>query len=573
LILIAGSGCAASEGQDPATLSTSKPHLLALSTYSASLGTPIDAYIANPAPSTTTKMELVFAGTFTHTDGRKEPVNMAQDVTATAAGSVRWTSFGPFANPFTKIPDVGAFSGTIALRTTGADGTQTLDDNPLLVRFEVKPSVILTDLQPTTASCSKPALRLIGAMPYKLKALAVGFKPTTIEYSFTIPSIVPDDQGQPSVDLAPDGTPQTRVTRILHTMTSDTDAIDGNEVVVLPPVPADVPSYGVVFSVVARDDAGHQATSAFGMTAHRPLEVFYDGRFQLAQIYPATPVSACVPGGQQGRTVGYSEANTESRSRTLSVTMSKSLTKSDENNWSTSDGKTITTSSTATDNYSRTHGNTNTFNFDVNHTDQTGVNFHWNDTNTQTNGWVAGGNAGVNFKLFGLDAKAEGKYEQNGSTSSAKSNGQDNYSNTSDGWNQGVSNATNDSTTADHSEATTDSTAVTNTNTNGGSQSVQNGTSDSQNDVWTVSSSDTIGRTFTGQVIANTYGAFYRQLARYTRRAFVLEYDKCGESDVVGDLTMEDYVWAPDLALSDKCPPLPQSNFPPPQCFVPPCDP
>ena len=76
-----------------------------------------------------------------------------------------------------------------------------------------------------------------------------------------------------------------------------------------------------------------------------------------------------------------------------------------------------------------------------------------------------------------------------------------------------------------------------------------------------------------GPIIANTFGVFYRQRARYTYRAFVLEFNKCGQSEVIGDLTLQDYIWAPDLALSTTCPPLPQSNLPQPQCFVPPCGP
>jgi hypothetical protein len=114
---------------------------------------------------------------------------------------------------------------------------------------------------------------------------------------------------------------------------------------------------------------------------------------------------------------------------------------------------------------------------------------------------------------------------------------------------------------------------VSTTDSKGGSNREDVGAGQSTDQQWQVSSSDTIQRGFKGNVIANKFGVFYRQMARYTRRSFVLVYNKCGEADVVGDITQQDYVWAPDLAMGDACPPFPESNFPKPQCFLSPCDP
>src|SRR5262249_5335911 len=154
--------CAKSDdgGSPPAD----KPHLLALSAYSASLGTSIDAFIANPPPATAKKIELVFDGTFKRSDGSVTPVSMTQPTGRTEAGAVRWTSFGPFANPFQpENPDTGVFTGKVGVRVTNDDGTQTNDLSPLNITFQVQPSLIVTDMQPTSASCDKPALRLIGS--------------------------------------------------------------------------------------------------------------------------------------------------------------------------------------------------------------------------------------------------------------------------------------------------------------------------------------------------------------------------------------------------------------------------
>ncbi len=571
-VLALTGACASSSGDDAAA-GTPKPHVIALSTYGASLGTPVDAFLANPPAADASKIELVFDGTFTHPDGHVDNVHMAQQTSRMEAGAVRWGSFGPFANPFSATPDVGTFTGKVAAQVTMADGSVVTDDKPLPVSFEVKPSLVIEDLQPTTASCSKPALRLIGALGYRMKARAIGFQPKTISYAMTTPSIVPDPNGMPTLDIATDGTTNQRSTRVMHEFKGPSDIVDDKEGLVLPPVPDDQENYGVVFVVTATDDQGRQISSSFGMTAHKPLEVYYDGRYQLAQIYPAEPVSGCMPGGQQGRAVDYVEAKTETRSRTLSVTLSQSLVKTDENNWSTSDGKTVTNSKTTTNGFSQTHGTQNTLSFERNHSDTNGVSFNWSDSSAHTSGWEGGGSADVSFKPFGVgvDLGASGKVT--GSNTNTHTTGGSTDHSSTDGWSQGQSNTTLDSSTTDHSEATTDSTAVSKTNTNGGSKSTAAGTDKAVSDQWTVSSSDTIQRGFGGMVVAGTQGVFYRQAARYTRRAFVLQYNKCGEADVVGDLTLQDYVWAPDLALSETCPPLPKSNFPAPQCYLPPCDP
>jgi hypothetical protein len=552
-------GCAESSKDGQSDANT--PHLLALSAYSGSLGTPIEAFMSNPPPGDARKIELVFNGTFTQPNGTATPVSITQETTRTEAGAMRWTTLGPFSNPFLpNKPDIGVFSGKAGVRVTNADGSTTDDANPIPMNFEVRPSIVITDLQPTTATCAQPALRLIGNMSYKMKAETIGFNATHIDYSFTTPSMAADDLGKPVLDFNSDGKMITHETKLSHPLVGNADAVAGSEALRLPPVPDNVNNYGVVFAVTASDDAGHSVTSVFGMTAHRPLEVYYDGRYELSQIYPATPVSGCMPGGQQGRSATYTESHAEQKSRTLSLTLSRSLTQSNENNWSTSDGKTVEHGTTNTDGYSHMHGTENSFTFSQEHSDSNGVSTNWSDGDSM------GGSAGVGFDFF-ASVSASGNYEHN----SMNGGGSEHSSN--DGWSKGTSNSTLDQSTTDHQTATTDSTSVQTTNTKGGSQSTQDQTGINQDNSWTVQSTDTIDRNYQGTVIAGTWGTWYRQMVRFTRRAFVLEFNKCGQGDVMGDMTLQDYTWAPDLALGEKCPPFPQTNFPAPQCFTAPCDP
>jgi hypothetical protein len=298
------------------------------------------------------------------------------------------------------------FTGKVGVRVTQNDGTVVDDPKPIAVRFEVRPSILITELQPTTATCAKPALRLIGGMAYKMKATTLGFKATSIEYALRTPTIAQNSQGELVFDTDESGAPRYKTKQLAHAMVGNTDAVMGQDAFMLPPVPVDVPDYGAVMAVVARDEQGRAVSSTFGMVASNPLGLYYDGRYELAQIYPAKPVSSCIPGGQQGRNVSYSEAQIETRQRTLSVTLSKTFLKSEENNWSTSDGKTVTKSVTNTDGWSKTRSTANSFSFERNGSVTNGVSFTWSD------GETVGGEAKVGFKPFGLGAEASVRGEK-----------------------------------------------------------------------------------------------------------------------------------------------------------------
>lgn len=565
-------GCAGSGDGRPDVKSTA-PHLMALSTYGASLGTPVDVYIENPPSADARSIELVFDGTFVAASGKERRVSIAQPTVRTekGAGALQWTSFGPFSNPFTPTdPDVGVFRGKVAVRVTKADGTTVTDDNPLPIEFEVKPSIIITELQPTTASCNAPALALIGQLSYKMKATTIGFNAKTIEYAFKTPEVTLSDDGSPAFALDASKAIMTKTTTVSHELSQPIDSLDGSEAFTLPAVPANVNSYDVIFALTARDEQGRTIHSGFAMTAHNPLEITYDGRYSLAQLYEPKPVGACTPGGQQGRSVQYDESTTETRSRSVTLSISQSLTKGEDNSWSTTDGQSLSKSKTTTDSYSQTHGTSNTIDVQTSGSSSHSVGYNWSNTDQHGYDVSAKGNLGVGIEGFGsIGGEVGGGYNQSWTSQSGHSTDDT----TTSGWSRGTSNTTSDSTTTDHSTATTNTSDVNHSDTTGGSNSVTQGSNEGQDQNWSVSSATTIQRGFSGQVIANTYGVFYRQMARYTRRAFVLQYNKCGETDVVGDLVLQDYTWAPDLALGESCSPnLPRTNFPKAECFLPPCD-
>lgn len=550
--LSAATGCAASEDGSVEGGPSAAPHVLALSKYSASLGESIDGAIENPPELKVRSIELVFNGTFFRGGGGEERVvDLKQPVQRTDGGSFRWTTFGPFGNPFTpKNPDIGTFRGNVKLLVTKNDGTQSTDDRPLPVEIEVKPSIILTELQPTIVEtdCGKPALRLIGQLSYKMKAQAIGFKPSVIEYQFTTPGVVADNEGRPTLEKDASGKPMSKVTTVSHEVSQPFDAIDGTEVITLPPVPDDMKNYGVIFNLTARDETGRYVRSTFGMTAHKPLEIYDDNRYALAEIYPAVPVSGCFPGGPNGREARYEDTKTETKQRSVTITLSSHWTKGEENSFSTTDGRSYSSSKTETNGYSKTTGTQNTISSETNGSNTSGLSTTWN----------AGGNAGVDIKVFNVG----GSYGYSRQTDTGSSSG----------WSKGTSTTTFDQETVEHSTATTDTNEVNHSETNGQSNSSSVGGDQTESQEWSVSSAQTIGNSISGAIVANRSGQWYRQLARYTRRQFVIAYNLCGDGDAIGDITGQDWVWSVDLADGPDCKTPPQTTLEKPQCLLPPCD-
>ena len=87
-----------------------------------------------------------------------------------------------------------------------------------------------------------------------------------------------------------------------------------------------------------------------------------------------------------------------------------------------------------------------------------------------------------------------------------------------------------------------------------------------------TSESKGISQTFSGYIPRGRYGIFYRQTTRWIRRAEVVSYDLCGMASHMGELQFNEWDWAPDLAIGERCDvEPPPSNLPGARCLVSPC--
>src|SRR5262249_11914607 len=131
-------------------------HVLALSTYEASIGTVIDAHGSNLPDPTQGTAALHFVGRFTRDDQTVQSVDFEAGVRVLDGSTLRWSGFGPYGNPFSaNLTSMGSFEGTIGARVYDPSGSMMSEDSdPISIRFDVKPSIVVHELEPTSASCN-----------------------------------------------------------------------------------------------------------------------------------------------------------------------------------------------------------------------------------------------------------------------------------------------------------------------------------------------------------------------------------------------------------------------------------
>ncbi len=497
-------GCASNDaGVDPTDVPLEAAHVAALSAYGASLGSLVEVYGTGFPVTGDSSMHIVLDGTF-DTGDSVEPVHLEVPVRVIDQGTALWNTFGPYAVPFgSSGSELGRFEGTIGTIIEDDRGEVLAEDlEPTPMTFEVEPSIRVREFQPIAASCAGPIRRALGGAPYRLTVEALGFTPTSFTYTLTAPGL-----DEPPI-------------AVRHIATGPVDSAGNDLELTLPVVPRDRLSYGLAVSVQAVDNTGRSHQSVFSLTVHRPIEVYYNGNVIVAELLPPVPVSGCIPGGEVGRQVNYSETNTETRDRRI------------EFNWNQH----------WMDSHMVSEGTSDTIGLN----ERNGVGFA--TTDGQSFSWNLGAEFGAS-QTIGVSELVSLGFSQK---ISAGIGGDRSHSQTSSSdYSQGL----------DASTTTTEQ--VSDTETVGGGEGGAL--------AMTVSSSDTVSRSFNALVIARLYGVFYRQTTRLIRRAGVVTYNQCGAASVIGDLELEDWTWSPDLAEGRSCPPFPQSNLPQAACYMSPC--
>ena len=399
---------------------------------------------------------ISFEGNYVTSSGRVHPVKMEVSPTHVNQGVLKWT-FGPGV-PFANVDDIGSFLGTVKVRNIGLNNEIKTGNKAMSAKISVKPSIILKQMRPVSAGCSANLTDTVDNAKFLFEAKAVGLKsgtqgaPLRMIYSFMKQNfqfqgwvsgklnLDPDSlfpkQGPVSViDLVTNGNISTLgkgapkdvyvnkgSPNTIGTIDTGIDKLFGLQDLITAPVSNVVADYyTATMNILAIDSQGNQAQRTVVLKIWSAIEVDYQGGYKVVQSFDPTPVSGCIPGGDIGRDVTYSEASSETRSRSIK--------------------------------------------------------------------YIAKASGGFDIKVVRLNA--EFGMEVEGSVSSSKSK----------------------------------------------------------------------DLKITGKILPKQFAAFYRQTLQIERNANLRAHGPCGSTQDLGKVIVTDWVWSPDLAKSQTCPPLPKSNL------------
>jgi len=467
------------------------------------------------------------------------------------------------------------------------------------IPITLEPSILIESLCHSD-ECATISGNVIEQLPQKLRVRTVGSK--TIKFVYTIMS-------------------RNNTYQEIHEFDSPTD-FDSLSNIVFESVNEDYSAYIGGIQIDAHDIEGNLTTTSLPVKVVRPIEIRYDGSFSRAQVYQSVPVSGCIPGSMDTR-VTYSESTSETRQNSAAVSLSTSISNSNSNSISQSLNEGISVSNTESlnisntdaenenfsENYSQSNSSTEGNNIGFSSSD--GENWSWsvnnsesstnssstaNNINGQVNGSVTTGVSGEGSLPF--LAKATGKVEttvgvsagmgrtntSGNANTTAENRGYSMSGNSSDGRSWGSVTSESSSQSIGGAYALGRSSSIT--TSQGASQSsgrVWNLTEGvSKSNVVTVGDSESISQTivnsssssttfsFSGYIPYRKFGMFYRQTTRWLKRSEIVTYDVNGFPMTSGFIDMNEWSWAPELAISDRCENIRPQNEQA-QCFIEPC--
>lgn len=621
LLAPVASGCAP-ERTRPSTMNLARPAVTGLSTGELAVGDDLIVSGRNFPTSDDGWVDFTMQGDFITTEGDIVPVDLTVPLEAIDASTLRWNGFGAYRIPFGDGMHAGRFEGVVFATTRYYDGSAIDPDTAdmMAANIAIQPSIVVRDFRAMGgdwfADCAEPTNNAIQGLVYGMRVRAVGFEAVHTEFVLSEGFIV-------------DGEPTSSATRVVSDLGGDEQAVYVQPAM----LPTYVNGFTASIDVRMTDAYGNVHELQFPIVVRRPLQVFYTTRMEIAEILEPQPVSGCIPGGPGGVGVEYSESRSETRTRTTQRTLQRGWTStlgeqhaatygSALTNGSTdtegtmtsvTDGTTMGGSTTDTDAFSRTDGRQATTGIDFSTTDSSTSNWSIGQSMGQTQ------SASLSDSQFGSDEVRVGAEVGTGSITGTIVSGKvtGGWSGTT-GWNRQQERGLGTSQSVDTNRGGSSGTSTS----MGGSQSVSSSSQlsesqsraigtqwgrsstyaeansfsrarsvsstasyssaltqsasiaqnlgDSETEIYSVSTTESTALRISGQVWAGQFGMWYRQPTRLARRGVVVAYDLCGNASAVGDVVVDDWTWAPDLAIGPTCPP--PTQLPLAECRIAPCD-
>jgi len=543
-------------------------------------------------------VDVTFAGDFIPADGTERlAVDLTVALAADEEGNVVWDAFGAHRVPFGRGHQLGTFEGWVYGTVRYYDGAAVTQDPDTwaLVSLEVKPSVVVTDFRAVgdtwVADCAEPSVNAINGIPYGLRVKALGFTPVEARFRITEGLLI-------------DGEVTRETTEVRATMEEDDAAI----LLRFAAVPQHTDGFAVGVAIELVDETGGVHQIDYPVTVRRAMQIYFGRAMELAELYEPVPVSGCIPGGAAGVASTYSESHSETRTRSVAHTVSRDWTRTyGEQHTETygtagSMGGSEAAASSVTVTDMSTEGGSETvtdmFSDSTTRTRTTSIDF--NEASTDSYGWsvnsevfgevngsvTVGASGGIPLGVLEVKGEATAGFVVGGRRGSGETGGTSRTSGISAGSTDTASSTSTESQSraaGSHwarSQTYAESNSFTRTDTwnttksfseaSTQSHSIAMSLGESDTETFSVSTTDAEALHTTSEVFAGQFGMWFRQTTRLARRGTIVAYDLCGNGSAVGDVNLNDWTWAPDLAIATTCPPEP--NFPEAECRISPCE-
>ncbi len=590
------------------------------------VGDEVRLYGTGFAPSTDGLVNVRFIGHFQPVGGAAaEHVDLTITLASDTEGTVVWRRFGAYRVPFGRGDRIGQFVGTVGAVNQYFDGSVEpgIEREAMALTFTVEPSIVVTDFRAEgrtwIAGCAVPTRNAINGLTYGMRVRALGFAPTHME--FTVTSGLVQRNAQDQFVAMPGAV----------TLPSVRNVLEHAVLMEFAPVPVNTDGYRTSVLVRAPGRDGRVRQIEYPLTVRQALQVYFNRPMELAQTFPPEMVSGCIPGGGAGVMTQYAEQRSETRTRAIAhsteqgwentygtqhaqtwgTSASMGGSQSQTHTTTVTDARTVGYTQSSTDGFSNTNGRTLANRIDFSRSGSQSYGWNVNRENTHSFDRSIGANAevgveagveasgsvgiplvasgsagahasghinvGIDGRLGWVDGSSDGS-GRNGSTTGSASvgGGQESSTNSS----QTASRSTTSGSHWEHTQSYADANSETNERNWQNTRSYADARTESrtvaarlaQGTTDTMSLSTTQARSLqiTGGVPASQFAVWYRQTSRMVRRGVVIAYDVCGNGSEVGQILVDDWTWAPNLATGNTCPP--PSNFPIASCRIAPCD-
>jgi len=336
-----------------------EPGLRMIAPTAVRVGEEITIFGKGFADSGVGESRLTFEGIFQSNSGKTNQVQLEVVPKYTNQGLLTW-NFGPNI-PFTTDEETGTFRGILKAHNVGFGGEVKQAPQAIGVEIQVLPSILIRQMRPLSVGCAVGITATTDETPFMFEVKAIGLKsgsdkaPLRFVYTFlkqnfqfsgylsnqsgidpeslfpqSGPVSVVDDVYNGTISTLGTGAPKNvyvfkgGVTSSVGSLVPGADKLFGLTHLTTAPVPTvegnySADKYVATMNIVAMDSSGQETKRTIQIDVFTPVELEITQAPTPVRSYDPVPVTGCIPGGDIGRDVTYSEMTSETRLRSFKI--------------------------------------------------------------------------------------------------------------------------------------------------------------------------------------------------------------------------------------------------------------